>query len=292
MVIFQDSSERRKREEEGMRNAATLAVMERVEDALANERFVLHAQPIVDLRSGRTVRHELLLRMLADDGSPIAPGAFLPVCEQSALIGEIDWWVIRRAAQIAGAGSPVQANISARSVCDPDVLEHIERCVVQYGVAPGSLILEITETALVDDEAAARAFVEHLHTIGCGVALDDFGTGYGSLSYLKQLPVDHLKLDIEFVRDVVHSEASRHVIAAIVSLARDFGLQTVGEGVEDAATLAALRELGVDFAQGYHLARPAPFRERPGEVQALDPLAAGAETRIERTAAGLRTVLR
>ena len=293
VVIFQDASERRAREEESMRNATTLTVMERVEDALANERFVLHAQPIVDLRSGETVRHELLLRMLDEDGSLIAPGAFLPVCEQTALIGEIDWWVIRRAAQLAGAGCAVQANISARSVCDPDVLEHVERCVIQYGIAPGSLILEITETALLDDEAAARAFVEHLHEIGCGVALDDFGTGYGSLSYLKQLPVDHLKLDIEFVRDVVDSEASRHVIGAIVALARDFGLQTVGEGVEDAATLAALRELGVDYAQGYHLARPAPFLDRPGDLQAPDPgpgsLEAKAEPGSERTAAAIRT---
>ena len=291
VVIFQDAAERRAREEEGMRNAATLAVMEQVEDALANDRFVLHAQPIVDLRSGETVRHELLLRMLGEDGSLIAPGAFLPVCEQTALIGEIDWWVIRRAARLAGAGSPVQANISARSVGDPDVLEHIERCVAQYGVAPGSLIIEITETALVGDEAAARAFVEQLHDIGCGVALDDFGTGYGSLSYLKQLPVDHLKLDIEFVRDVVESEASRHVVQAIVALARDFGLQTVGEGVEDAATLEALRGFGVDFAQGYHLARPAPFLERPGDLQEPDTGAvkARATAGAERATAGVRT---
>jgi EAL domain-containing protein (putative c-di-GMP-specific phosphodiesterase class I) len=195
------------------------------------------------------------------------PDEFLPVCEQTALIGEIDWWVIRRAAQIAGAGSPVQANISARSVGDPDVLEHIERCVKQYGVRAGSLVFEITETAVVDDERAARSFIDRLHALGCAVALDDFGTGYAGLTHLKQLPVDHLKLDIEFVRDVAVNEASRRVVQAVVALSRDFGLETVGEGVEDAATLALLRELGVDFAQGFHLARPAPFAERPGEVQ-------------------------
>ncbi|HXD55691.1 MAG TPA: EAL domain-containing protein [Solirubrobacteraceae bacterium] len=272
VVIFQDASERRVREEEGRRDAATLAVMKRVEDALANERFVLHAQPIVDLRSGRTVRHELLLRMLEPDGTIVAPGEFLPVCEQTALIGEIDWWVVRRAAQLAGAGSPVQANLSARSACDPDVLEHIERCVEQYAVPSGTLIFEMTETAIVEDEHAAHAFAERLHAIGCGVALDDFGTGYASLSYLKQMPVDHLKLDIEFVRDVVENQASRHVIQAVVALARDFHLQTVGEGVEDAATLEVLRELGVDFAQGYYLARPGPFIERPGDLDGTDPL--------------------
>ena len=266
VVIFQDISERKLREAEGRRSAETLAIMHRVEEALANERFVLHAQPIVDLRSGRTVQHELLLRMIEPDGTIVPPGEFLPVCEQNAMIGEIDWWVIRRAAQLAGAGSPVQANISARSVGDPDVLEHIERCIEQSAVPRGSLIFEITETAIIEDEQAARTFVDRLHALGCGVALDDFGTGYGSLTYLKQMPVDHLKLDIEFVRDVVENEASRHVIQAVIALARDFRLETVGEGVEDAETLALLRELGVDFAQGFHLACPEPFLERPGDL--------------------------
>ncbi len=266
VVIFQDISERKLREEEGRRSAETLAVMRRVEEALANDRFVLYAQPIVDLRNGRTVRHELLLRMIETDGTVVAPGDFLPVCEQGALIGDIDRWVIRQAARLAGTGSPVQANLSARSVGDPDVLEHIERCVEQYAVPRGSLVFEITETAVVEDEQAARTFVERLHALGCAVALDDFGTGYGTLTYLKQMPVDHLKLDIEFVRDVVESNASRHVIQAVIALARDFNLETVGEGVEDAETLSLLREMGVDFAQGFHLARPEPFLERPGDL--------------------------
>jgi diguanylate cyclase (GGDEF)-like protein/PAS domain S-box-containing protein len=269
VVIFQDASERKRREAESRRNAETLAVMHRVEEALANERFVLYAQPIVDLRSGCTVRHELLLRMVEPDGTIVPLAEFLPVCEQNAMIGEIDWWVIKQAARLAAAGSPVQANISARSVCDPDVLDHIERCVERYGVPRGDLVFEITETAIVDDEDAAREFVERLHAVGCGVALDDFGTGYGSLTYLKQMRVDHLKLDIQFVRDVVESEASRHVIQAVIALARDFNVQTVGEGVEDAQTLELLRELGVDFAQGFHLARPEPFAERPGDQPAL-----------------------
>jgi diguanylate cyclase (GGDEF)-like protein/PAS domain S-box-containing protein len=265
VVIFGDISERKDREEESRRNAETLAVIDRVEDALANGRFVLHAQPIVDLRTGETVQHELLLRMIEPDGRVIAPADFLPVCEQKATIGEIDWWVIREAARLAGEGTPVQLNISARSVGDPDVLEHIERCIEQFGVAPGTMVFEITETAVAGDEDAARAFVEGLHRLGCKVALDDFGTGYGTLTYLKQLPVDHLKLDIEFVRDLVQSQASRHVVEAVIALARDFHLETVGEGVEDAATLELLRELGVDYAQGFHLAGPEPFLERPGD---------------------------
>ncbi len=281
VVIFQDISERKHREEEHRRDADTLAIINRVEDALANERFVLHAQPIVDLRTGRTVQHELLLRMRDRDGAVIPPGEFLPVAEQYALIGEIDWWVIKEATRLAGAGSPVQANISARSVGDPDVLEHIERCIEQCRVAPGKLIFEITETAIAEDQQAARTFAERVHLLGCRIALDDFGTGYGSLTYLKQMRVDYLKLDIEFVRDLVNNEASRHVVQAVVALARDFHLDTVGEGVEDAETLQLLRSLGVDFAQGYHLGRPAPFGEKPGDGAQPAPAGEPATKRTE-----------
>jgi EAL domain-containing protein (putative c-di-GMP-specific phosphodiesterase class I) len=166
---------------------------------------------------------------------------------------------------LAGAGCPVQLNLSARSVGDLDVLEHIERCIEECAVAPGMLVFEITETAIVEEEEAARIFAERLHALGCKLALDDFGTGYGTLTYLKQIPLDFLKLDIEFVRDLLSNSASRHVVDAVLALARDFGLQTVAEGVEDADTLDLLRQLGVDFAQGYHLARPEPFAERPGD---------------------------
>jgi len=270
VVIFQDISERKRREEESLRSAATLAVIDRVERALATESFVLHAQPIVDLHTGETVQHELLIRMVEPDGRVVAPGEFLPVCEQYSMIGEIDWWVIKQATRLAGSGCRVQANISARSVGDRDVLEHIERCMEQHEVPAGALVFEITETAIVEDEEAAKAFAEGLHRLGCKIALDDFGTGYASLTYLKQMPVDFLKLDIEFVRDLRVNTASRHVVQALVVLARDFELQTVGEGVEDAETLVLLDELGVDFAQGFHIARPEPFGERPGDGAAQD----------------------
>ncbi|HEX8714954.1 MAG TPA: EAL domain-containing protein, partial [Solirubrobacteraceae bacterium] len=231
-----DISARVAAESEQRRDAETLACLNSVEQALLDDRLVLHAQPIVDLRSGATVQHELLLRMLDADGEIVPPGDFLPVVEQYALIGEIDRWVIRQATLLAGKGFPVQLNLSARSVGDPDVLEQIERCMRQHDVAPEMLVVEITETAIVEDELAAHAFAERLHALGCRLALDDFGTGYGTLTYLKRLPVDYLKLDIEFVCDLASNEASRHVVQAVVKLARDFGLQTVAEGVEDAAT--------------------------------------------------------
>jgi diguanylate cyclase (GGDEF)-like protein/PAS domain S-box-containing protein len=265
VVVFRDITERKQREVERRRDAARLATIARIESAVAEERFELHAQPIVDLRSGEVVQHELLLRMRERDGRVILPGEFLPVAERSAMIGEIDWWVIRQGTQLAGEGSPVQLNLSARSVGDLDVLEHVERCIEAARVPPGRIVFEITETAIVEDQSAARTFTERLRQLGCEIALDDFGTGYGGLTYLKQIPVDFLKLDIEFVRDLSRSDASRHVVQALVALARDFGLRTVGEGVEDARTLELLRELGVDFAQGFHIARPEPFLHKPGD---------------------------
>jgi diguanylate cyclase (GGDEF)-like protein/PAS domain S-box-containing protein len=265
VVIFQDISERKRREREQQRDSQTLATINRVEQAILDDRFVLYAQPIVDLRTRRAVQHELLLRMCEPDGRIVPPDEFLPVAEQYALIGEIDWWVIKRATQLAGEGCPVQLNVSARSVCDPDVVEHIERSVELCAVQPGLLVFEITETAIVEDEDAVRAFAARVQALGCKVALDDFGTGYGSLTYLKQIPVDYLKIDIEFVRDLTRNSASRHVVQALVALARDFGVQTVGEGVEDAETLELLAALGVDYAQGFYIARPAHFTEHPGD---------------------------
>jgi diguanylate cyclase (GGDEF)-like protein/PAS domain S-box-containing protein len=268
VVIFHDISERLRREQERHRDAEALACLNRVEKALAEDRLVLHAQPILDLRSGQVVQHELLLRMCEPDKRLVPPEEFLPVAERYALIGEVDWWVIKQATSLAGGGCPVQANLSARSVCDLDVLEHIERCVQQCAVAPGLLVFEITETAILEDQQAAKTFAERVRALGCKLALDDFGTGYGSLTYLKQIPADFVKLDIEFVGDLVSSKASRNVVQAVVGLARDFGVQTVAEGVEDAETLELLARFGVDFAQGFHIAHPEPFAERPGDLSA------------------------
>jgi EAL domain-containing protein (putative c-di-GMP-specific phosphodiesterase class I) len=126
-------------------------------------------------------------------------------------------------------------------------------------VDPSLLTFEITETAIISDEAAARAFVSGMRDLGHRIALDDFGAGYGGFTYLKHLPVDFLKIDREFVQDLPDNERSRHVVEAVVNLARGFDLVTVAEGVEDEAALQLLRELGVDMAQGYHLGRPGPI---------------------------------
>jgi PAS domain S-box-containing protein len=264
VVAFEDVSERRAREARLQRDVEKLAGIERIQEALAEERFLLYAQPIVDLRTGAVAQQELLLRVREAGGEIVGPASYLPIAEEYGLVGDIDRWVIQRAAEIAASSVAIHVNVSARSIGDQTIVAHIEHCLQQTGADPSLIVFEITETALVADEAAAVAFAEQLHCLGCKLALDDFGTGYGTFTYLKHLPVDYLKIDIEFVRDLRVSAASRHVVEAVVALARAFSLQTVGEGVEDPETLELLRELGVDFAQGYQLGRPTLFERAPG----------------------------
>ncbi len=265
VIAHENISERKADELKVEVDLEKLAWVARIEEAFTHDRFVLHAQPIVELSSGHIVQRELLLRMRrpADAEGLIAPGEFLPVAEEFGLIAEIDRWVIDRSVELAARGFPVELNVSGRSVSDPRLVAHIKTALERTGANPQLIVFEITETTLVDNDAAARAFVGRLHALGCRVALDDFGTGYSGFRYLKQLPIDFLKIDVEFVRDVAYNPASRTVVEAIVRLAKGFDLETVAEGVEDQATLDEVRGLGVDFAQGYHIGRPAPLPEHP-----------------------------
>jgi PAS domain S-box-containing protein len=268
VVVFGDISERKATEMQERRDRERRSWVTRVQESLENDGFELYAQPIVDLNSSAVVQQELLIRMKPLDGSDtmISPGLFLPAAEESGLIAQIDRWVINRAVELAATGAAVELNVSAASISDPSLVDYIRRAIGRTGADPASLVFEITETTLISDEAAARAFVEGLHRLGCKIALDDFGTGYGGFTYLKQLPIDFLKIDIEFVRDLKYDPASQKVVEAVVNLARGFGLTTVGEGVEDAETLALLQSLGVDRAQGYHIGRPAPVAGGDAQV--------------------------
>jgi PAS domain S-box-containing protein len=256
-----DISEQKAREAELESAVAEAGWLGRIRDALDEDRFVLFAQPIVDLSSGETVQHELLIRMRERDGTLVSPCEFLPSAERYGLIGEIDTWVIGQAASLAAGGNAVEINLSGMSMGDPEILEAIEHALETSGADPKLLVFEITETAIVGDLEAGRAFAERLTALGCGFALDDFGTGFGGLTYLKHLPADSLKIDIEFVRDLVTSDADQRLVRAIVDLAHGFGQTTVAEGVEDEQTLQLLRELGVDRVQGYFLGRPGPLEE-------------------------------
>ena len=238
--------------------------VDRIREALEADLFVLHAQPIRNLASGQTDRYELLLRMTDRDGALTLPGEFLPAAERSGLITGIDRWVIAKACQLLGdsqrAGQDLhfEVNLSGPSIGDPDLLALIETNLAQLP-RRGGLVIEVTETAAIIDVPRAQAFADHLAALGCAFALDDFGAGYGSFYYLKHLPFDYLKIDGEFIRGLVTSHADQVVVTSLVQIARQLGKQTVAEFVENQPTLDLLTDLGVDFAQGYHIGRPAPL---------------------------------
>jgi PAS domain S-box-containing protein len=231
----------------------------RIRDAIDDDRLVLYSQPIVDLLTGATVQQELLLRIRGEDGVVTGPGEFLPIAERYGLISEIDRWVIRQAVDLAAQGEATEFNLSGASIGDPDVVRELASALDQTGADPSLLVIEVTETAMMTQPDVGRLFAEQLIALGCGLALDDFGTGYASLSYLKQIPAQHLKIDIEFVRDLVDSETDERLLRGIVGIAREFDQTTIAEGIENHPTLVRLRELGVHRGQGYLFGHPRPL---------------------------------
>jgi EAL domain-containing protein (putative c-di-GMP-specific phosphodiesterase class I) len=174
--------------------------------------------------------------------------------------------LIRRAHE-AGHDLRLEVNISGLSLGDEELLGLIERELANGEINPGNLIFEVTETAAVSNIVAARDFAERVCALGCQFALDDFGAGYGSFYYLKHLPFDYVKIDGEFVRNCVDSETDQLVVQAVVQIARGLGKQTIAEFVEDEATIEVLERFGVDYAQGYHVGRPAPLTDDLVEAQ-------------------------
>ncbi|KAA1374791.1 EAL domain-containing protein [Aeromicrobium fastidiosum] len=259
VVVFMDASHVLLEQERLQKERASAAWIDRVQETLDESRLLLYAQPIVELSTMDVVQQELLLRIAEKDGTISAPARYLETAEKHGLIGDIDRWVVRQAIDLAAQGQAVEVNVSAASIGDEALLRDIERWLAGSGADPSLVVFEITETTVIADQQAGRYFVDLVHRLGCKVALDDFGTGYSGFAYLKQLPVDYLKIDMEFVRDMSTSQASWHVVEAVVNLARGFGLATIAEGVEDTETLELLAGLGVDHAQGFHLGRPSPL---------------------------------
>jgi len=228
----------------------------RLRRALSENGFVLLARPIVALASGAVVRHELLPRMIADDGAQIAPDEFLPTAERYGLISEIDRWVLREACALAAGGHAVQIDICAGTLADPDIGACVQRELVAAGAQPSLVGFEITASALGANEALVAAFVDRVRALGCPVVLGDF-TVYAGL-YLRRLQVDGLKIAREVVADGMTDPISERVVRAIVQLADGFALETMAEGVEDEDTLERLRVFGVGQAQGDQLGRALP----------------------------------
>lgn len=255
--------------DEDQREARTkgrLTWIQRIQDAIEHERFTLHAQPILNLRTEQVTQHELLIRMVDDHGDLIPPATFLYIAERFGLIAEIDRWVIKQAVRLLdqSAGDPrppvLEVNLSGLSLGDEQLLAQIESDLRAHPrVDPARLVFEVTETAAVADIQRARQFAERLSSLGCRFALDDFGAGFGSLYYLKHLPFDYLKIDGEFVAGAAGNRTDQLVIEAAVRLAQGLGKQTIAEFVGDETTKNLMRSLGVDFCQGYLIGRPAPI---------------------------------
>jgi len=234
----------------------------RIKDAIDFDRFVLACQPVIDSRTGELWCHEVLLRMRDDDGQLVMPSGFLPAAERFGLMKEVDRWVVRTAirtlAERRGRSGWIRfsINISASAVADDSVVATIEEELRRHAVQPGMLMFEITEnTAIANLENASR-LLTRLRALGCMTALDDFGVGYSSFSYLKDLPVDCVKIDGSFVRGLESSPLNRVIIRSIHEVAHTMGKKTVAEFVETAAALTALADLGIDYAQGFHIGEP------------------------------------
>jgi diguanylate cyclase (GGDEF)-like protein len=244
---------------------ARLEWVERIRTALEENLFTLHAQPVVEAATGEITQLELLIRMIAPDDELIMPASFLPIAERFNLINDIDHWVVTHTIKLLSAQArrgvrpTVEINLSGHSLTDPDLAAHIASELSGSNVDPTQLVFEVTETAAITNIEAAQHFAEQLAHLGCRFALDDFGAGFGSFYYLKHLPFDFIKIDGEFIRQLVADSTDRLVVSAVVDLARGLHKRTIAEFVTDEPTVVALRELGVDYLQGYHLGMPAPL---------------------------------
>jgi diguanylate cyclase (GGDEF)-like protein/PAS domain S-box-containing protein len=239
--------------------------LDRLRTAVEHQQFVLHAQPIVAVCSNGVPRFELLLRMTGEHGELILPGDFLYNAERFGLIGQIDCWVMSEAVRIlheshrSGRDLSLAINVSGTTLNDGAITQHLAILLETYPIPAGRLVIELTETVAISNGERARALTSDIRALGCRLALDDFGAGFATFYHLKHLQFDYVKIDREFVKALTTTRADQLVVAAVVDIARGLGADTIAEFVQDDETLAVLRELGVGYAQGYHLGRPGPL---------------------------------
>lgn len=234
----------------------------RIFRAMRDQRLQMHFQPVIRMSDMGIAYHEALLRMVDEDDETqlIAPSEFVQHAERSGKIRQIDRWVFETCISMLArsqASVRIAVNLSARSLDDPGFVGFLRDALQRYDVDPQRLHIELTETAGMGDLMSARPMIAALRSVGCAVHLDDFGSGFSSFAHLKLLEVDGIKIDGNFVRDLTSDASNRLVVASLIEIARSMNKSTVAECVEDAATLEALRELGVDHVQGFHLGRPA-----------------------------------
>ena len=230
--------------------------------AIDERELVVQYQPLVDLVTGRTTSVEALVRWNHPVRGRIPPIEFIPLAEATGLIVPLGRYVLEEACSCVAERHPdvqVQVNLSAIELEQPDVLDAVKDAIARSGIAPGRLVLEVTETLLVKDAVRGVETLEQLRDLGVQLALDDFGTGYSSLSYLRNLPLDSLKIAREFVEGMAFSEHDAAFVRLIVGLAKTIGLKVVAEGIETREQLDMLRDIGCDIGQGYYFSKPMDF---------------------------------
>jgi len=230
--------------------------------AIENDELTLYYQPKVSLKTGSCIGVEALVRWQHPRRGIVPPDQFIPLAEQTGLIRPLSRWVLNaalrqsRAWQQDGLEVPIAINLSMRDLHDPDLPDTVAELLATWQVPTAQLMVEITENGLMADPARALSTVTGLRAMGIRIAIDDFGTGYSSLAYLKRLPLDELKIDRSFVRELAADRDDLAIVRSTISLGHDLGLKIVAEGVEDRATMDLLRSLGCDVGQGYHFSRP------------------------------------
>jgi diguanylate cyclase (GGDEF)-like protein len=267
------------REEQDQHSVHRLALTRELRQGLQEQQLILYYQPKIDLATGGVEGVEALVRWRHPTRGLIPPDTFIPLAEQNGLIGQLTAWVLEtalaqcRAWQIAGTTLAVAVNLSARTLQDPQLPDLVGRLLVHHALAGSTLTLEITESSLIGDPDRAREVLRRLHALGIQLSIDDFGTGYSSLGYLKDLPVDEVKIDRSFVRSLYGTQESTDVplVRSIIALAHALHLRVVAEGVEDARTRAILADLCCDAVQGYLISRPLPAGELDLWLQTFRP---------------------
>jgi EAL domain-containing protein (putative c-di-GMP-specific phosphodiesterase class I) len=275
-VVHYDSSQ-------DLTSPEKLGLLADLQSALdADDQLSLHFQPQLDLRTGLTGNVEALVRWRHPTRGPLSPADFVPIIEHSALIGPFTAKILEEAVRCCVAwqndaslhGVGVAVNLSARNLMHRDLPDEVARVLARHGLPARKLVLEITETAAMNDTEVCESVLGRLRDLGVRLSVDDFGTGYASLTFLRRIDVAEVKLDRAFVADMLEDEAAATIVGATVALAHGLGLTVVAEGVETSEQLAALSLAGCDLAQGYFLSRPVP----------AELLADGAESAVAKAA--------
>jgi diguanylate cyclase (GGDEF)-like protein len=247
------------------RAVALLGLETELRHAIQKDEFHLHYQPIIDLSVGRVASFEALVRWQHPVRGLVPPMEFIPMAEESSLINDIGRLVLEKACERLrrwctehphGERISMSVNISGKQFRQPNLIDQIRSILAQAGIRPGSLKLEITETAIMDDPKVAAEMLKELTSAGISLQIDDSGTGYSSLSYLHRFPIQALKIDRSFVQPIGENGENAQIASTIVSMARNLGMQVIAEGIETESQNRALREMGCHFGQGFYFSRP------------------------------------